>query len=96
MQRLFAGPTGTEVAAGLTFVSSGATGFKNLMICDQVARVQLTGGCASRGGTLTVATEIIPTLKQFASVKWVKIFDPAGHTERPSGHSDSIPTCLEP
>lgn len=96
LQRLFAGPTPAEVNAGLTFVSSDATGFKNLTISDHVARVQLTGGCNSHGSTLTIANEIMPTLKQFASVRWVKIYDPAGHTERPNGHSDSIPTGLEP
>ena len=30
------------------------------------------------------------------SVDWVKIYDPSGHTERPAGHTDSIPECLEP
>jgi hypothetical protein len=40
--------------------------------------------------------EIMPTLKQFPSVHWVKIYDRYGHTERPSGHSDSIPLSLEP
>jgi hypothetical protein len=35
------------------------------------------------------------TLRQFASVDWVKIFDPAGHTGVPNGHTDSIPACLE-
>jgi hypothetical protein len=96
MQRLFAGPTPAEVAAGLAFVNSEATGFTKLTISDRVARVRLTGGCNSRGSTLTIASEIMPTLRQFTSVRWVKIYDPAGHTERPTGHSDSIPTCLEP
>jgi hypothetical protein len=96
MQRLFAGPTPAEFAAGLRLVSSDATGFKNLTISDHVARIQLTGGCNSHGSTLTVASEIMSTLKQFSSVHWVKIYDPAGHTEHPTGHSDSIPTGLEP
>lgn len=96
MQRLFAGPTAAEAAKGLRFVSSDATGFKNLTIRDQVARIQLTGGCNSHGSTLTIASEIMSTLKQFPSVRWVKIYDPAGHTEHPNGHSDSIPTSLEP
>ncbi|HET7017179.1 MAG TPA: hypothetical protein VFI65_24865 [Streptosporangiaceae bacterium] len=96
MQRLFAGPTPAEIAAGLRLVSSDATGFKNLTISAQVARIQLTGGCNSHGNTLTIANEIMPTLKQFSSIRWVKIYDPAGHTEHPTGHSDSIPTCLEP
>jgi hypothetical protein len=96
LQRLFAGPTQAEQARGLTFVSSGATGFKVLSISGGVARVQLTGKLSSRGSTVTIATEIMPTLKQFPSVHWVKIYDASGHTERPSGHSDSIPLSLEP
>lgn len=96
LQRLFAGPTPAEVVAGLTFVSSEATGFNKLTISNRIARVQLTGGCNSRGSTLTIASEIIPTLKQFSTVRWVKIYDPTGHTEEPNGNSDSIPTCLEP
>jgi hypothetical protein len=96
MQRLFAGPTQAELARGLKFVSSGATGFKILSIRDGVARVQLLGKVSSGGSTFTIASEIMPTLKQFRSVHWVKIYDQKGHTERPFGHSDSIPFSLEP
>lgn len=96
LQRLFAGPTQAEHARGLKFVSSGATGFKILSIRDGVARVQLTGKLSSGGSTFTIANEIMPTLKQFRSVHWVKISDRNGHTERPFGHNDSIPFSLEP
>jgi len=96
MQRLFAGPTQAELARGLMFVSSGATGFKILGIRDGVARVQLLGKIGSGGSTFTIANEIMPTLKQFGSVRWVKIYDRFGHTQRPSGYSDSIPFSLEP
>jgi hypothetical protein len=96
LQRLFAGATIPERAAGLRFINSKATGFADLSITDHVARVRLTGGCGSGGSTFTIANEIRPTLKQFSSVRWVKIYDPAGHTERPRGHTDSIPECLEP
>ncbi|MEO3782180.1 GerMN domain-containing protein [Actinocorallia sp. B10E7] len=96
LQRLFAGPTASERARGLRFVSSRATGFKNLSIRKGVARVTLTGGCSSGGSTFTVADEITRTLKQFSGVRWVKVYDPSGRTERPAGRSDSIPTCLEP
>jgi hypothetical protein len=96
LERLFAGPTQAELKAGLRFVASKATGFKNLSITNGVARVQLTGGCSSGGSTFTIADEIMPTLKQFPTVRWVKIYDPWGHTERPLGRSDSIPLCLEP
>jgi hypothetical protein len=96
LQRLFAGPTVAETATGLRFISSDATGFKQLTIRDRVARVHLTGGCNRHGSTVTIADEIVPALKQFGSVRWVKIYDPAGHTKRPNGHSDSIPACLQP
>jgi hypothetical protein len=96
MQRLFAGPAQAELARGLRFVSSGATGFKVLGIRDGVARVQLAGVISSGGSTFTIASEIMPTLKQFPSVRWVKIYDRYGHTERPSGNNDSIPLSLEP
>lgn len=96
LKRLFAGPTAAEKAAGLRFVSSGATGFRSLTIAGGIARVRLAGVCNSRGATFTVANEIMPTLKQFPSIRWVKIYDAAGTTERPTGPSDSIPICLEP
>jgi len=96
LQRLFAGPTQAEQARGLKFVSSGATGFKILSISGGVARVQLTGKLSSGGSTFTIANEIMPALKQFPSVHWVKIYDQNGRTERPYGHSDSIPFSLEP
>ncbi|HEY5985638.1 MAG TPA: hypothetical protein VIV12_04535 [Streptosporangiaceae bacterium] len=96
LQRLFAGPTQPERALGLRFAASKATGFSHLRIDGGVARVQLTGGCSSGGSTFTIANEIRPTLKQFLPVQWVKIYDPSGNTERPYGHTDSIPECLEP
>ncbi|WP_112267832.1 AMIN-like domain-containing (lipo)protein [Lentzea terrae] len=96
LQRLFAGPTQEELAQRLRFVNSDATGFTNLSISNGIARVRLTGGCSSHGSTFTIAGEIFPTLKQFSSVRWVKIYDPAGNTEQPTGQTDSIPECLEP
>jgi hypothetical protein len=96
LQRLFAGPTEAELAQRLRFVNSDATGFTGLSISNGIARVRLTGGCSSHGSTFTIAGEIFPTLKQFSSVHWVKIYDPAGNTEQPTGQTDSIPECLEP
>ena len=88
--------TQAQLARGLKFDSSGATGFKILSIRDGVARVQLLGKISSGGSTFTIANEIMPTLKQFGSVRWVKIYDRFGLTERPFGHSVSIPFSLEP
>ena len=96
MDRLFAGPTSAEYASGLRLEQSRATGFTGLSIADLVARLRLTGGCSSGGSTFSIADQIYPTLKQFATVDFVKIYDPAGQTERPSGPNDSIPFCLEP
>ena len=96
LDRLFAGPLASERSDGLRLLGSHATGFADLAIVDGVARVRLLGGCNSDGSTMTIAGEIMPTLRQFASVDRVKIFDPAGHTEVPNGHTDSIPACLEP
>ena len=93
---LFAGPTPDERAGGLTFVNSDATGFTNLTISNGIARVRLVGGANSHGSTLTIANEIFPLLKQFPTVRWVKIYDQNGQTETPTGQSDSIPTWLEP
>ena len=96
LHQLFAGPTSAERARGLRTVRSGATSFADLRVSGQVARVRLTGGCSSGGSTFTVANLIRPTLKQFSTVRWVKIYDPANHTEHPTGRRDSIPECLEP
>jgi hypothetical protein len=96
MDRLFAGPTAAEYANGLRLLRSRATSFDRLSIAAQVARVSLVGGCSSGGSTASIANEISSTLKQFNTVDFVKIYDAAGHTETPSGPSDSIPFCLEP
>jgi hypothetical protein len=96
MDRLFAGPLASERANGVQLLRSHAKGFADLVIADGVARVRLTGGCNSDGSTVSIAGEIVPTLKQFANVDRVKIFDPSGSTEVPNGHTDSIPSCLEP
>jgi hypothetical protein len=96
LQSLFAGPRPSEQANGLRLVRSGAWGFDHLTIVGGIARLRLARGCSSGGSTITVANEIVPTLKQFPAVDWVKIYGPGGHTEQPSGPSDSIPTCLEP
>ncbi|MGQ5417267.1 AMIN-like domain-containing (lipo)protein [Nocardioides sp. MAHUQ-72] len=96
LDRLFAGPLPVERAHGLRLLRSGATGLTGPGITDGVARTRMLGGCTSGGSTVTLAGEVMPTLRQFASVDWVKIYDDNGDTETPTGHSDSIPECLEP
>jgi hypothetical protein len=96
MDRLFAGVLPGEHAHGLRLVRSRAKSFADLGITDGIARVRLTGGCSSGGSTVSIAGSIMPTLRQFATVDWVKIFGPGGHTADPNGPSDSIPDCLNP
>lgn len=96
MDRLFAGPLDRERSNGLRLVRSRATGFTALTISGGIARTRLVGGCSSGGSTVTIAGEIMPSLRQFDTVDWVKILDPAGTTGDPTGPSDSIPDCLNP
>jgi hypothetical protein len=96
LDRLFAGVLPGERANGLRLLRSAATGFGIRSISGGIARVQLRGGCSSGGSTVTIAGEIMPTLRQLPTVDWVKIYGTAGHTEHPFGHRDSIPACLEP
>ncbi|MDX6374485.1 MAG: hypothetical protein QOD98_3473 [Nocardioidaceae bacterium] len=93
---LFAGPTSAETAVGLRLIRSHASGFDHLQVAAGIARLRLSGGCNSDGSTITVAGEIAPTLRQFPTVDWVKIYSPGGVTEQPQGQVDSIPACLEP
>lgn len=96
LDRLYAGPLPAERNRGLRLLRSRSTGFTDLTIEDGIARVRLLGRCSSGGSTVTVAGEIMPTLRQFPKVDWVKIYGPAGHTLTPNGQSDSVPACLQP
>ncbi|MBI4939189.1 MAG: hypothetical protein HY830_00390 [Actinobacteria bacterium] len=97
MDRIYAGPTKAEKAAGLFLQTSRTTGWTNLRISsDGIARVQLTGPCGDGSAVVTVASEIFPSLRQFSTVDHVKVYGPDGTTEYPTGHRDSIPECLEP
>jgi hypothetical protein len=96
LERLFAGPTPAEQAAGLTFISSAAAVSRVSVSPSGVARVYLVGGCAASTSPVNLSTEIVATLKQFSSVRAVKIYGPDLSTEHPGGLADSIPTCLQP
>lgn len=98
LDEMFKGPNQPESARGLMFVSSHATGYADLRVdTDKVAHVRLLGPISSDGSAvITIASQIVPTLKQFATVDWVKIYDEDGKTEQPDGLVDSIPEQLEP
>ena len=93
---MFAGPTVPDMSSGLSFLRSEATGIRVLSIRDGVARVQLTGGCNAHGSTASIALEIEPTLKQFSSVRSGQDLRPGRAHPDPTGHSDSLPDCLNP
>jgi hypothetical protein len=96
LTQLFLGPTETEKAQGLAVILSGTTGFSDLTIENGIARVYLTGTCASQGATYTIANLINANLMQFSEIQWIKIYDQNNETETPDGQSGSIPFCLEP
>jgi hypothetical protein len=93
--RLWAGVTGAERAAGLRFVSSSTSGFRDLRIDHHtgIARLDIIGSCDDHGLPVSVADEIMATLKAFDGIDWVKIYH-RGRTRHPSGPSDSVPSCL--
>jgi hypothetical protein len=96
LTQLFLGPTEVELLGGMEIVTSGTTGFSKMTLENGIARIYLTGACASNGSTYTIANLIFANLKQFPEIKWIKIYDPNGGTETPEGHISSIPFCLEP
>ncbi|MDR7251275.1 hypothetical protein J2X46_000247 [Nocardioides sp. BE266] len=96
MDRLFAGPLPGELARGLRLLRSGANGYDDLSVSGGTADLRLTGRCSSGGSTVTIAGEVLPTLKQFATVDRVVLRDAAGGTLDPGGTGDSTPGCLEP
>ena len=96
MDRLFAGPLDRERSRGLRLVRSRATGFTGLAIAGGIARVTLRGGCSSGGSTVTVAGEIMPTLRQFDTVDWVKVLDPVRDDRRPDRTDGLDPGLPQP
>ncbi len=96
LDRLFAGPLPRERARGLRLLRSGATGYDDLSVTAGTADLRLTGRCRSGGSTVTVAGEVLPTLKQLPTVDRVVLRDAAGGTLDPDGTGDSTPACLEP
>lgn len=97
LNEYFKGPGYTEkYVYRWTAVTSGFTGYDRLDVAGGIARVYLRGVCAPTDLKYTVAQPLTVNLKQFSAIQFVKIYDPAGATERPDGPSDSIPTCLDP
>ncbi len=96
IQQYFLGPSQEEQAQGLTAITSGFTGLRQLIVQDGVAHVYLEGACSSGGASYTIAAPLMRNLRQFEGIDFIKIYDAEGGTEQPQGLTDSIPFCLEP
>jgi len=95
LNEFFKGPGATEkYSYGWTGIYSGFTGYSKLEIRDSVAHVYLSGVCTSEGKDFNIADLIDLNLKQFAEIRFVKIYDQNGQTQIPGGLSDSEPFCL--
>lgn len=95
LDRVFAGPSDEEMERGLRIAMNGATGFRSVGVSNGVARLRLTGGCRREGTRTTIASSILPTLRQLRQVDYIKIYDPKGRTTYPTGRRDSLPSCLK-
>lgn len=95
VDRYFEGPTEEEKARGLRLLANGLTGAR-VVRQGATVHVHTTGVCATNGAAYNVSALLIRNLKQVAGVRYVKLYDPQGHTQQPTGDSDSIPECMEP
>ncbi|SHN87750.1 Alcohol dehydrogenase GroES-like domain-containing protein [Geodermatophilus obscurus] len=98
MDRLFAGPTPAEQARGLQFLASGATGFSDLSLSQQIARVRLAGGCSSGGPTVSIAGEIFPLLlvRHGGRRQGLRPAGPDRATHRSGGLHPGVPGAVTP
>ncbi len=91
----FMGPTVAEQSQGLTVIRNGFAGYRRWDIADGVLSVYLAGTCESNGTPYSIAQPLIATLKQFAGVQYVKLYDGYDHTRDPLHRDDSWPACLD-
>ena len=90
---LYTGPLETE--STLQLMACQSTGAKILKIVDQVATVQLEGGCGGCGSQ-SIYDLILPTLTQFSEISAVQLLDPQGRSQIDDPTQSSRPACLEP
>ena len=97
LNEYFKGPGDTEkYVYRWEAIYSGFNGYSRLDIANGVARLYLKGTCNAPDLIYTIAQPLFVNLKQFSSVKFVKLYDQNGITEKPDGAVDSIPACLDP
>ncbi|HUF00250.1 MAG TPA: hypothetical protein VMN99_13410, partial [Anaerolineales bacterium] len=95
LNEFFKGPGATEnYSYGWIGVYNGFGGYRKFELRDEVAHVYLRGVCTSEGRDFNIADLITLSLKQFAAIRYVKIYDENEMTQNPGGLSDSEPFCL--
>lgn len=95
LDEYFKGPTASEQAQGLEVVRNGFVGYRRIEFSNGILTVYLAGNCRTSGTAYNIADALIPTLKQFPGVQYVKIFDEYDHTRDAIGRNDSWPVCLD-
>jgi hypothetical protein len=96
LDEFFKGPSDVERNQGLAVIRNGFTGYSKVEFASGGVRVYLAGNCQSNGTLYNITRALIPTLKQFPGIQFVKIYDQFGHTREPAARVDSIPACLDP
>jgi hypothetical protein len=96
LDEFFKGPSDVERNQGLALINNGFTGYSRVEFADGVVHVYLAGSCQSNGTLYNITRALMPSLKQFPEIQFVKIYDQFGQTRAPAARLDSIPACLDP
>ena len=96
LEEFFKGPSDVERNRGLAVINNGFTGYSRVEFVNGGVHVYLEGTCQSNGTLYTIERLLMPNLKQFPEVEFVKIYDQFGNTRQPAVRVDSVPACLDP
>ena len=95
LNEYFKGPNAEEQSRGLVAMRNGFAGYGRIDFSNGVLNIYLTGYCQSNGTSYNIVQPLTATMKQFAGVSYVKIYDEFGRTRDPFGQVDSGPICLD-
>ena len=96
LDEFFKGPSDVERNRGLAVINNGFTGYSRIVAANGGVHVYLEGTCQSNGTLYTIERLLMPNLKQFPEIQFVKIYDQFGNTRQPAARVDSVPACLDP
>jgi hypothetical protein len=96
LDEFFKGPSDVERNQGLAVIPNGFTGYSKVEFLNGGVHVYLTGNCRSNGTLYNITHALMPSLKQFPEIQFVKIYDQFGYTREPAARVDSVPACLDP